>query len=133
MFNIETHAEMTAVFRAILEAKFHPTVVDADVPGSELLANVAVRMRDALIDIEQQRDGSIAERRWKEWRSISPARREWSVAVEYAVEMWRGVWQGWLGDQRIHAAKCLLSPFEPEDATLNKFLQVVEERMKDQT
>lgn len=132
MFNIETHAEMTAVFRAILEAKFHPTVVDADVPGSQLLATVAVRIRDALIDIERQRDGTVAERRWREWAAISPARREWSVAVEYAVEMWRGVWQGWSSDQRLHAAKCLLSPFDAEEATLNSFLEVVEGRMKAQ-
>jgi hypothetical protein len=115
---------------AVLEAKFHTPVLDTDVPGSAILANVASRMRDALIRIEQDRDGVAAETRWRQWSAISPTRREWSVAVEHASEMWRAVWHQWSPEQRQHAATCLLSPFQADDAILNEFLRTVDDRLK---
>ena len=58
MFSSSSHAELLALLRAIVEAKFHKDPGDLDVPGSAVLAQVALRVRDAVIAFEVQREGA---------------------------------------------------------------------------
>lgn len=114
------------MLRAIVEAKFHKDPEDADVPGSAILAGVAVRIRDEVMAEEVRREGAVAESRWRDWIRIGPERREWEAARNYAAGMWTDTWHHWSADERRAAAEYLLSPFDPGDAGLLLFLTEVE-------
>lgn len=122
MFSTQSHAENIALLRAIVEAKFHHAPNDTDVPGSAVLARVADRLRDAVVEEEIRREGPAAAARWREWAAIGPDRPEWSAALRFASETWRDAWNGWSKEERIAAASWLLSPFEPERRQLEDFL-----------
>ncbi|WP_437997797.1 hypothetical protein WMF26_45300 [Sorangium sp. So ce185] len=126
MFSSSSHAELLALLRAIVEAKFHKDPDDLDVPGSAILARVAVRIRDEIVAEEVRREGGVAEARWREWIDLGPERREWEGAKDYATVAWRDAWAKWSADERRVAAKHLLSPFEPGEAGLLRFLAEVE-------
>ncbi|WP_437723154.1 hypothetical protein [Sorangium sp. So ce861] len=126
MFSSSSHAELLALLRAIIEAKFHKNPDDLDVPGSAILARVAVRIRDEIVAEEVRREGGVAEARWRDWINLGPERREWEGAKDYAVVAWRDAWANWSADDRRAAAQYLLSPFDPGEAGLLKFLAEVE-------
>ena len=48
------------------------------------LAQVALRVRDAVIAFEVQREGAAAEARWQHWVRLDPTRPEWEGARSYA-------------------------------------------------
>jgi hypothetical protein len=125
MFSSSSHAELLALLRAIVEAKFHKDPGDLDVPGSAVLAQVALRVRDAVIAFEVQREGAAAEARWQHWVRLDPTRPEWEGARSYAAAEWVRVWARWSAEERYRAAVALLSPFELEEAAMNQFLTEV--------
>ena len=124
MFSTQSHSENLALLRAIVEAKFHSTPNDTDVPGSAILARLAARLRDAVVAEEVRLEGASTAVRWREWAAIGPERAEWSSALRFANEAWCDSWAGWSEDERIAAATELLSPFEPEPRQLEAFLAV---------
>jgi hypothetical protein len=126
MFSSSSHAELLALLRAIVEAKFHKDPDDLDVPGSAILARVAVRIRDEIVAEEVRREGRVAEARWREWVNLGSERREWEGAKGYAAVAWRDAWANWSTDDRRAAARYLLSPFDPGEEGLLKFLAEVE-------
>ncbi|HZF51370.1 MAG TPA: hypothetical protein VE093_22085 [Polyangiaceae bacterium] len=130
MLTFSSHAELLALLRAIVEAKFHKDPDDFDVPGSAILARIAVRIRDEALAEEVRREGSVAEARWREWINLGPERREWQEAKDYAAVAWKDAWAKWSADERRVAAKHLLSPFELGEASLLRFLGDVEEALK---
>jgi hypothetical protein len=129
MVSFSSQAERLALLRAIVEAKFHKDPDDLDVPGSAILARVAVRIRDEAVAEEVRREGPVAEARWREWINLGPERREWQGAKDYAVVAWRGAWAKWSADERRVAAEHLLSPFDLGEAGLLKFLAEIEEAL----
>lgn len=125
MLSLTSHAEMLAVLRALVEAKFHGETEDYDVPGSAILAEVAIRVRDAVIAEEVRRDGVAAEHRWRDWVRLDESRAEWVGARRYALSEWTNVWARWSDAERLAAAAALLSPFEPGQEGLRRFLAEV--------
>lgn len=84
-----SEAELIALFRAILEAKFYKEPEDLDVSGSAILARVSIRIREELIAADTKDEGLIAESRWRNWLNLGPERREWPLAKSYAVSEWK--------------------------------------------
>lgn len=123
LFSTTSHAENLAPFRAIVEAKFHADPSDTNVPGSAILARVANRLRDVIVEEEVRRDGSSAAKRWRDWASITQDRPEWLTALEFARGAWGDKWDAWSTDERVFGAACLLSPFEPGPALVEEFLK----------
>jgi hypothetical protein len=128
MFSTSSYAELRALLRAIVEAKFHDNPEDLDVPHSAILARVALRIRDEVVAEEVRRDGS-AQTRWQEWMVLGPERPEWSQAKRFAVVAWRAAWKTWSAEDRRAAAAYLFSPFEASEAGLDAFLLEVDEEM----
>jgi hypothetical protein len=122
---IDSAADLTALLRAILEAKFHAAPNDDDVPGSSILAALANRICDALTTAEIQKEGPVAHRRWLEWRALTPARREWNVAISYATRMWATAWPRWSERQREDAARDLVAPLLLTQEGMDLFLEQV--------
>lgn len=129
MFSSSSHAELLALLRAIVEAKFHKDPADLDVPGSTVLASVASRVRDAVIAEEVRREGAVAEARWQQWIRLDATRPEWDGAKTYAVGEWGRPWARWSEEERRQAAVALLSPFAPEEAALQQFLAEVDSEL----
>lgn len=129
MFTVTELPHLTALFRAILEAKFHSSPEDEDLAASSLLAETALQLRDCLRAAEMKQDGVSAEQRWSEWLAITPARREWRVALVYATRNWKDSWSSWLPVARERAVRQLLSPFEVSDTALAEFLAELEQRL----
>lgn len=125
MFTVTSYPELVALLRAVLEAKFHKDPDDTDVPGSAILARVAIRLRDAAIAEEVRRDGAAAEDRWREWMKLGPERSEWEGAMAYAVVAYKDAWASWSTDERIAAVEELLSPFEPGKEGVLQFVDEV--------
>src|SRR5688572_12829608 len=121
MFTVTELPHLTALFRAMLEAKFHSNPEDEDLAASSLLAEVVLKLRDCLIAAEREQDGISAEQRWKEWLAITPARREWRVSVAYAARNWKDCWSSWAPDVKERAVRQLLSPFDVSDTTIAEF------------
>jgi hypothetical protein len=132
MLTLASHAEHLALLRAIVEAKFHKDPDDLDVPGSSILARIAVRIRDEAVAEEVRREGPVAEARWREWINLGPERREWQGAKDYAAVAWKDAWPAWSADERRAAAEHLLSPFELGEVGLLNFLAEIEEALRKQ-
>lgn len=126
MFQVDSVPELLALLRAVMEAKFHPDPEDLDIPGSAILAEVANRLARAVRDEKIGTGGDAARSRWSIWIQIGADRDEWKSAVKYAAAMWKKIWPKWSVEERRFAARCLLSPFEIEEATLDAFLCEVE-------
>lgn len=129
MFTVTELPHLTALFRAVLEAKFHNSPEDEDLAASSLLAETALQLRDCLREAEVKQDGVSAEQRWSEWLAITPARREWGVALAYAARKWKDCWSAWLPDTKERAVRQLLSPFDVSDATIIEFSEALTQRL----
>lgn len=126
MFQIDSYPELLALFRAVIEAKFHPNPEDLDIPGSTILADVANRLVRAKVDEEVKLYGEAARSRWRAWARTGPERDEWKSAHRYAASMWKTIWPTWSVQERRSAARTLLSPFELDEVTVDAFLREVE-------
>jgi hypothetical protein len=120
-----SHAELLAVLRAIVEAKFHGNPCDLDVPGSAVLARFAIRVRDAVVAEESRRHPEAGAAHWRKWTRIGPEREEWGAARTYAVAMWQSCWDTWSPEERRTAAAALLAPYEAGEDGLGRFLTEV--------
>ncbi|WP_437968478.1 hypothetical protein WMF04_03935 [Sorangium sp. So ce260] len=125
MMEIKSHAEALALLRVIVEAKFHSNPDDRDVPGSSVLAALAVRIRESVVAEEIRREGAVAAERWSEWSRLGPSRPEWAAARDFAASSWREIWGEWSEAQKRDAATVLLSPFEVDRDDLSMFLDEV--------
>jgi hypothetical protein len=126
MFQIDSYPELIALFRAVIEAKFHANPEDLDVPGSTILANVAIRLTRAKVDEEVKLYGEAALSRWQAWARTGPEREEWKSSLRYAASMWKTIWSKWSVEERRSAARTLLSPFELDEVMVDVFLREVE-------
>ena len=125
MFSISESPDVNAMFRVVLEAKFHENPEDDDIPASALVAALAIELRNCLRAKEVEREGMAAERRWEEWLAITATRREWRCAMAYAAGHWKE-WPSWTEDAKEVAVRQLLSPFEVSPETIAAFRQDLE-------
>lgn len=76
-----------------------------------MVAELVVQLRDCLMQLEIDREGVAARRKWEEWLAITPARTEWRAAKAYAVRMWRAEWPRWSDEDKRRLVLTLFSPF----------------------
>jgi hypothetical protein len=79
MVSIESHNELLALHRALMELHFVETPNDAAVYGSPLVAAIANRVFEAIIDCEKASGAVDNVEKWKSWRKLDESRREWQV------------------------------------------------------
>jgi hypothetical protein len=128
VFTVTRTSELTALFRVLLEAKFHEDPVDRDIAASPFVAQMAIRVRDELMCLEIEREGERARQRWAEWALITPERREWKVASMIAARMWQHSWAQWTAEMRESIVHQLLSPFDVSREAATAFVAELEAR-----
>jgi hypothetical protein len=121
--------ELTALLRAIVEAKFHSAERDPECATGAVLAEVARRIRDALVAHDERRDGARARARAQWWSKLTPERTEWSIAIESANEFWATSWPRWDDGTRRAVVRDLLAPFEIDEDNLVAFIRQLDRRI----
>jgi len=119
--------ELHALHRVIMEAKFSERPTDNAIPGSPLVASVAARVLDTIIEIERDTGGDEKARHWEEWRAATPSRREWKIAVSRVDP--NGPWSSWSLDEKKRFAEVLLSPLKATGGLLKQFVEEVDQRV----
>lgn len=123
---LNNYYELLAVHRALLEAKFTLYPNDSDVTGSQFVADVANRVLDAIISIDEQKGAYKKVDQWEKWRLIDPSRREWQIALSRARSSGQQ-WLEWNLEDKYNYIRILLSPYIVDDKMIEMFINQVNE------
>ena len=121
LFEIASEDELVALNRALLESKFSGNAIDQDVPGSRIIADLAIRVASRLTAVRPE---------WKQWFAIDPNRREWEAALTHAVSQ-RVWWHTASSSARTEFIRTLLAPFQTDENTVSQFIRDVEGVLED--
>lgn len=123
MFKTDNAAELSALHKSLLEAKFTLNPMNEEIPRSPIVADLSNRIYDELCR-EQEKKAKGSEAEWQEWRRIKSAnggyRGFWRTAVMSA----RGdlLFPNASPEDKRIIAKCLLSPFTCTEAEIDEFI-----------
>ena len=107
-------ADLLALHKTIMEAKFHQDPDNADVLGSPLLARIANDVVDALILTEQQAGRAAKAASWQAFRQLSS--RQWVADRVYKQVLQNANWAKWDTAYRDSYLRDALAPFLPTSA-----------------
>ncbi len=122
--HVHDYYELSALHRALMEAKFVEIANSRDVAGSPYVAGLAHRVLDALIRQDEERKGPQARGSWEEWRKLDSSRREWKIGVRRAKE--QSDWDELSGDEKSRLGRDLLAPCEVEAEQVAEFVKEVD-------
>ena len=120
LLEIKDRWELLALHRALFEAKLHRAPEDLDVAGSPILARLAERVIDALIEVEEANGKPDARTTWTAWRQASNHPRR-HAAIREAVESC-SQWSQMTGDDRRSFVVDALSPLVGDDDLVASFI-----------
>jgi hypothetical protein len=112
LFQVSDKAELRALFKALLEAKFHPDPETPEVQGSPLVAAICERVLAAMVAVELRDGDPMAASRYAQWRRAE-GHPEWVTVVRSRIAEC-GAWSGWSRLEREHYVLLLLSPLIAE-------------------
>ena len=125
MIRIDDTAEISALHKAILAAKFSGVPENDELSGDPTLAGLSNRVYDA---VSRQQDKTILdEAALQELRRIKTSqgyRKQWRTAVMAARR--DPLMSSASPEERISMAKCYLSPFTCKEGELREFLDEVD-------
>jgi hypothetical protein len=104
---IESHGELLALYRLVVEGKFSANPHDRTVSASALVATVADKVLKKLLESSEQTGDN------EEWLQFRPERREWKVALARAAAT--QLWPEWSTQEKERFAEILASPFRLTD------------------
>lgn len=114
--DFDDYYRLLALHRVLMEAKFCEVPNDPVVAGSPLVAELANKVVDALVQWPDVPGGN----NWASWRKMDPTRREWQVAVRRAATM--DEWSRLDPSTKREVAANLLSPFTIDGALIDQFV-----------
>ncbi|WP_438007044.1 hypothetical protein WME89_52395 [Sorangium sp. So ce321] len=121
-FVVSDSTEVIVLHRAVIEAKLPLLSHDRDLSASSILAAISERLTEALQHIPQWGDES--------WRSLSPRHAAWEPAVNRALsdqDYLRSATQ----EQKREYVRLLLAPYRNDVAEISKFLEHVEDILRE--
>lgn len=103
--------------KALLEAKFHTTPENELVPGSPLVANLYIQVRDLLMDSDKGSE-------WKDWFQLSnrPDRRNQAIVLMRKDKRWNKA----TFDEKRKIAQDFLAPFLFDEEELKNVITEVD-------
>lgn len=118
-FQITDISDLHALNRA-LQVALRADSDDPALVGSPIVAALAHRVVDALIEAERARSGASAEARWASWRRIEsrPDLLAWARRTSTAAPRWAT----WTRPERQRYVEALIAPFVATDATMEVLL-----------
>ncbi len=130
--NIEHPSEFRALFSAILEAKFSAgPLEDVTIMTSPFLADVSHRIGEmVLLEDEKLHGKEQAQQAWTRWSSLTPERREWKMARDFASNALLSKWPRWTLEEKEKNCRHLFSPFRPTQEMLTVFVNQLDAELK---
>jgi hypothetical protein len=119
-FSIDNYDELRALHRVVMEAKFSAEPNDPVIQGSPLVSTVANQVVEALIEMEVGKDGETSRLKWREWRKISPERREYQI-IQSKLKS-DASWKTWNFNEQVKYVKDLASPLQITDELVSGLL-----------
>ena len=117
---IEGFSHISALYRALIEAKFNDNPTDTDVPGSALVADLANQVADALEKHETTNPvASLSDA--GEWRNPSNHPGKIEFVRRRLIEC--GHWPDWTTDEKQDYIRILLSPLREESSLCQELLE----------
>lgn len=115
---VDDYAELLALHKGLMEARFSDLPNNFYVSGSPLLADLHKR----LVAILAARDveAGHAPDRWDRWLVMVEGRREWALALNNVRN--DSSWAGLDEAERISRTRDYLSPFVVSEETLGRFM-----------
>lgn len=130
-FLVSNYHELLAIHKVMLEARFSDQPFDRTISGNPITALLHERVIEALRYIDAKNDDDEIDAAWEQWLTITPERREWTIALDHALTDSR--WGDWDEMEQRFYVMTLLSPFEVSESLLADFIYKVQiERAKQQ-
>ncbi|MFJ9450247.1 hypothetical protein [Herbaspirillum sp. NPDC101397] len=130
--NIEHPSELRALFAAIREAKFSSSPLeDVALMTSPFLADVSHRIGELVLLEEEKLHGKEqAQEAWTRWSSLTPERREWKMAYDFASNAFLSKWPQWTQEEKEQNCRYLFSPFRATQEMLTVFVNQLDAKLE---
>lgn len=126
MFTLSDEQELSALHKAILEAKFSVTAQNEEISSSPLLANVSNKLYDELCNIRRKKNKDEGEL-FRELRRIKNGDSYRGFFYDAVINARRDfLFLDSDKDTKRSMAKCYLSPFTCYESELDEFIEEVE-------
>jgi hypothetical protein len=125
MLTVDGHLELLALNRALMEVRFLAGDVDDAVRGSSHLAEVHVRVVDALINFHHGRGETREVESWNEWRSFEGRGLERQGIIGYLISFWAPLGSKEL---RLEALRNQMRPFTYDQEDLDDLYRELDAR-----
>ena len=125
MLTVDGRLELLALNRALMEVRFLAGDVDDAVRGSSHLAEVHVRVVDALINFHHARGETKEVESWIDWRNFDHRGLERRGIIEYLVSFWASLGSKEL---RLKALRNQMLPFTYSEEDLDEIYRELEAR-----
>lgn len=134
---ITDYYELLALYKTILEAKFHPDPYNNDIAGSPIVSNLLKRILSEIID-EQSKQGKCSIEEWDNWlkicnhmtfnkNNIGGMKTVWEIAIMNAQKDER-FFSNSSQEKLRKIAECYLCPFECTVEELDLFINCVKKQ-----
>ena len=114
LFEVSDKYELLALHRALFEAKQHPDPEDRDVVGSPFVANLSLRVVDALAELDEPPTFGPS---WRDWQRAEKHEHRLPLVRSRIEEC--APWSKWDADQKQEYVRTLLAPLVAESSTLS--------------
>ncbi len=124
MFQVTEEAELHALLKALLAAKFHPDPESLEIPGSPLVARLCERAVQAVATWLKTHGKNDRAERTLAWFRIGTADHPVLKIVRKRIEECEhdqgGMWKNWTDEQRLEYVRILLSPYTCDDRMIRE-------------
>lgn len=128
LFSINDKEELLALFKTLMEAKFHHDPDSLEVQGSPIVARICERVAEALITTEEREYNWGNAQRWREHFSHAENKQDCMRVVRKHLSIINeGLWQSFSAKQKETMIKDLLSPFVASNKLIIKLIKEKEE------
>ena len=126
MFSITDVNELSALHKAILEAKFSVTPQNEEIAASPVLAQVSNRLYDELCRMQEKKKSGVGLL-WQEWRRIKNGDSYRGFFYDAVINARKDfIFLESDDDAKRTIAKCYLSPFTCLESEIDEFIEEVE-------
>lgn len=122
LFSVADSAELNALLRVLIEAKFRPEVPDTDIPSSRYVVAMIERVVEAQrgVAVESGNDRQVSS--IESWRRAELNPLLLSAVRARLKECPKNVWRGWSAGQRRKHVLDVLSPLRAESQLVAELL-----------
>lgn len=115
--------ELPAFLAVLVAGKFRGDAVDGAIAASPIVAAIADRAAEALIEYYLLKYGNSHKADMLIWRNFRNHQDEWSFARQYAADKFCSGWSSWDEDKKRRLVDNLIAPFKLDEEDRAVFIQ----------